>query len=135
MRWRSLGEEQNKANLYTLELITPPPPRRAQAKSDLGADEQVGDAGGVLLQLRHPLLPHVLEAGGVDHGEAYEEDVGHGVGQRPEAVIVLLQGEKTGGVRKASAPRATGASATLRRLCLAQVIWTKATFPGFKSGT
>lgn len=61
----------------------------------LGADEQVRHAGRVLLQLRHPLLSHVLETGGVDHGEADEEDVGHGVGQRPEAVVVLLRTQET----------------------------------------
>lgn len=77
--------------------------------TDLGADEQVGDAGGVLLQLWHPFLPYVLETGGIDHGEAYEEDVGHRVGQRPEAVVVLLQGDKPGRVREAGDNRRTRA--------------------------
>lgn len=64
-------------------------------QAHLGAYEQVGHAGCVLLQLRHPLLSDVLEAGGVDHGEADEEDVGHRVGQRPEAVVVLLRKQET----------------------------------------
>lgn len=64
-------------------------------QAHLGADEQVWHAGCVLLQLRHPLLSYVLETGGVDHGEADEENVGHGVGQRPEAVVVLLSKHET----------------------------------------
>lgn len=64
-------------------------------QAHLGADEQVGHAGGVLLQLWDPLLSDVLETGGVDHGEADEEDVSHGVGQRPEAVVVLLRKQVT----------------------------------------
>lgn len=65
------------------------------SRTHLCPDEQVGDGGGVLLQLRNPFLSHVLETGRVDHGEADEEDVGHRVGQRPETVIVLLGQEKT----------------------------------------
>lgn len=63
-------------------------------RTHLSADEQVWDGGGVLLQLRNPLLAHVLETGRVDHGEADEEDIGHRVGQRPQPVIVLLERDK-----------------------------------------
>lgn len=64
-------------------------------RTHLGADEQVGDTGRVLLQLRHPFFAHVLETGWVHHREADEEDVGHRVGQRPEAVVVLLEDDAT----------------------------------------
>lgn len=63
--------------------------------TDLGADEQVGDTGCVLLQLGHPFLSHILETGRINHREADEEDVGHRVGQRPQAVVVLLQENRT----------------------------------------
>lgn len=64
---------------------------KEHGSANLGADEQVGDAGCILLQLWHPFLAHILETGGVNHREADEEDVGHGVGQRPEAVVILLK--------------------------------------------
>lgn len=67
------------------------------SRTHLGADEQVGHTGSVLLQLGHPLLTHILETGRIYHREADEEDIGHGVGQRPEAVVVLLEGEETHG--------------------------------------
>lgn len=60
------------------------------SRTNLRADEQVRDTGSVLLQLGHPFFTHILEAGGVDHREADEEDIGHRVGQRPQAVVVLL---------------------------------------------
>lgn len=60
-------------------------------RTNLGANEQVGDTGRILLQLGHPFFTHILETGGVDHREADEEDVGHRVGQRPQAVVVLLR--------------------------------------------
>lgn len=60
----------------------------------LGANEQVGDAGRILLQLGDPFFTHVLETGRVDHREADEEDISHGVGQRPEAVVVLLEEDR-----------------------------------------
>lgn len=63
--------------------------------TDLSANEQVGDAGCVLLQLGDPLLPHILETGRVYHREADEEDIGHRVGQRPQPVVVLLQTDGT----------------------------------------
>lgn len=64
-------------------------------RTHLGADEQVGDTRSVLLQLRHPFFAHVLETGWVHHREADEKDVGHRVGQRPEAVVVLLEDDAT----------------------------------------
>lgn len=64
--------------------------------TDLGANEQVRDTGCILLQLRHPFLTHILETGRVYHREADEEDIGHRVGQRPQAVVVLLEEDGTG---------------------------------------
>lgn len=61
----------------------------------LGANEQVRDTGCILLQLRLPFLTHVLEAGRIYHREADEEDIGHRVGQRPQAVVVLLKEDGT----------------------------------------
>lgn len=69
---------------YKLDVKTDP-------GTDLGANEQVGDTGCILLQLRHPFLSHILETGRVDHREADEEDIGHWVGQWSQAVIVLLE--------------------------------------------
>lgn len=68
---------------------------KERGSTNLGADEQVGDAGCILLQLWHPFLAHVLETGRVNHREADEEDIGHWVGQRPEAVVILLKGDVT----------------------------------------
>lgn len=68
---------------------------KEHGSTNLGADEQVGDAGCILLQLWHPFLAHVLETGRVNHGEADEEDIGHWVGQRPEAVVILLKDDVT----------------------------------------
>lgn len=60
-------------------------------QAHLSAYEEVWDTGGILLQLGDPLFPHILETGRVDYGVADQEDVGHGVRQRPQAVIVLLE--------------------------------------------
>ena len=65
--------------------------------ADLCANEQVWHGGSVLLQLGDPLLPDVLEAGGVDDWETDEEDVGHWVGQRSQPVVVLLHTGSTAG--------------------------------------
>lgn len=68
---------------------------KEHGSTNLGADEQVGDAGCILLQLWHPFLAHILETGRVNHREADEEDIGHWVGQRPEAVVILLKDDVT----------------------------------------
>lgn len=66
----------------------------------LSADEQVRDVGCVLLQLRDPLLSHVLEAGRIHHREANEEDICHRVRQGSQAIIVLLSEQRTLGKNK-----------------------------------
>lgn len=59
----------------------------------LGANEQVGDIGRILLQLRDPLLPYILETGRIYHRKANQKDIRHGVRQGTEAIIVLLCGK------------------------------------------
>lgn len=61
----------------------------------LSANKQVGDVGRILLQLRDPLLPHVLKTGWIHHREANQKDISHGVRQGTEAIIVLLWGKNT----------------------------------------
>ena len=46
----------------------------------------------MVFDLRAPFRRDVLEAGGRDDGEADEEDVRLRVGERAEAVVVLLAG-------------------------------------------
>jgi hypothetical protein len=46
---------------------------------DLGADNEAGDTGAVVVDLGEPLLADVLEGGGRCDAEADEEDVGLGV--------------------------------------------------------
>ena len=56
----------------------------------LGAHQEEGRLGAVALDLRHPLLLGVLVGGWRDHAEADQEDVGLGVRQGPQSVVVLL---------------------------------------------
>ncbi len=58
----------------------------------LGAHQQHGRIRAVVLQLSRPLVPDVLEGGGVGHLEAQDEDVSVGVGERPQPVVALLAG-------------------------------------------
>lgn len=46
----------------------------------------------MVVYLRKPLFSHVFEGGGRCDGEADEEDVGLGVGEGSEAVVVFLAG-------------------------------------------
>lgn len=86
---------QNEQSLINCKSLRMPAAWWEHRSTHLGADEQVGDTGRVLLQLRHPFFAHVLETGWVHHREADEEDVGHRVGQRPKAVVVLLEDDAT----------------------------------------
>ncbi len=56
----------------------------------LGADEDDRHVRGVVLNFRHPLAEHVLVRRRRDDGEADEEDLGAGVRQRAQTIIVLL---------------------------------------------
>jgi len=54
------------------------------------ADQYDGNLPTEVVQLRHPLVRDVLEAVWVVDGEAEKKDVGVGVGERPQTVVVLL---------------------------------------------
>ena len=56
----------------------------------LRADQHDRNLPAEVVQLRHPLVCDVLEAVWVVDGEAQKEDVGVGVGERPQTVVVLL---------------------------------------------
>ena len=59
-------------------------------KIDLGADEDDGGVGAVVGHLGVPLGTDVLKGRRVHNREADEEDVGLGVGERAETIVVLL---------------------------------------------
>jgi hypothetical protein len=63
---------------------------RVVAQVYLGADDQTGDARAVVPDLREPLLLYVLERGRGRYAEAHEEDIGLRVGERAQAVVILL---------------------------------------------
>ncbi len=73
------------------------PHLRVFAQIDLGADDEAGHPGAVVVDFGEPFLAHVLEGGGGGDAEADEEDVGLGVGEGAETVVVFL----TGGVEEA----------------------------------
>lgn len=62
------------------------------AQIKLGADENDRSVGTVMRDLGVPLGAHVLERRRRDDREADEEDVGLGVGERTQAIVVLLTG-------------------------------------------
>ena len=62
------------------------------AHVQLRPDEDEGDGGDVVLQLLLPLVADVLEGDRVCQAEADEDDVGVGVAQRAQAVIIGLSG-------------------------------------------
>ncbi|KFY37366.1 hypothetical protein V494_04780, partial [Pseudogymnoascus sp. VKM F-4513 (FW-928)] len=62
------------------------------AEIGLGADDEAGDAGAVVVHFGEPLFAHVFEGGGGGDGEADEEDVGLGVGEGAETVVIFLSG-------------------------------------------
>lgn len=57
---------------------------------ELGADEDNGDVGRVVVNLGVPLGLDVVKRRRADDGEADEEDVGLGVRQRPQPVVIFL---------------------------------------------
>ena len=56
----------------------------------LAGDEDDGNVRAEVVDFGHPALADVLEGVAVVDGVAHEEDVGVGVGQGTEAVVVLL---------------------------------------------
>lgn len=70
---------------------------RVIAQIGLGADDEAGNTGAVVMNFGEPLLANVLERGRRRHGEADEENVGLGVGQRAQTIVIFL----TGGIEEA----------------------------------
>ncbi len=56
----------------------------------LGAHQQDGHVGAVVRHLWVPLVPDIGMGGGAANGEADDENVGLGIGQSAQAVILLL---------------------------------------------
>ena len=61
----------------------------------------------MMVDFGEPFLADVLERGGGGHAEAHEENVGLGVGERTEAIVIFLTGgiEETEGVGFVANPR------------------------------
>lgn len=57
---------------------------------DLGSDNEAGHAGAVVVHLGEPLLLDVFKRRGRGDGETDEENVGLGVTQRSQSVVILL---------------------------------------------
>ena len=56
----------------------------------LAADQNHGDLGAEMFDLRDPALRDVLQAVRAADGETEQQHVGVGVGERPQSVVVLL---------------------------------------------
>lgn len=78
------------------------------AQIGLGADDQAGDTGAVVVDFGEPFLANVLKRRGGSNGEADEEDIGLGIGQRTKTIVVLLTGgiEQAQGIGFITDPRA-----------------------------
>lgn len=79
----------NGRHLLLAELVTH---ALVVAQIGLGADDEAGNTGAVVVDLGEPFLAHVLEGGGRGDGEADQEDVSLGVGKRTETIVILLPG-------------------------------------------
>jgi hypothetical protein len=79
----------NRLHLLASELL---PNTGVIAQIGLGADDQAGNTGAVVVDLREPLFPDVLKGGRGGDGEADQEDISLGVGQRAQAIVILLTG-------------------------------------------
>ena len=62
------------------------------AQIGLGTNDQARNTWAVVVDLREPLLAHVLEGGWGGDGEADEEDVGLWVGEWAQTIVILLSG-------------------------------------------
>lgn len=62
------------------------------AQIDLCAYQDYGRVRTVVLDLRKPLGRDILEGGRAGHAKAYEEDVGLGIGEGSQPVVVFLAG-------------------------------------------
>lgn len=70
---------------------------RIISQIDLCTDYEAGDTGTVVMDLWEPLLADVLERGRGGHAEADEENIGLGVGEGSESIVIFL----TGGIKQA----------------------------------
>lgn len=73
------------------------PHTRVIAQIGLGTDDQAGNTGAVVVDFREPLLANVFKGRRGGDGKADQEDIGLGVGERTETVVILL----TGGIEEA----------------------------------
>lgn len=82
----------------------------------LGPDDQARNTGAVVVDFREPFFPHVLKRGRRGHREADEENVGLRVGQRTQAIVILLSGgiEKTQSIGLVADPIASLGLAAIR---------------------
>ena len=60
------------------------------AQIGLGADDQAGNTGAMVVHLGEPFFANVFEGCGGSHGEADQEDIGLGVRQRTKSIVILL---------------------------------------------
>ena len=67
--------------LYSLDVVS---------EVDFGAAEDDRYVGTVVPDLRHPFVAHIRERARADHAEANEKHVGLRVGERSQAIVVLL---------------------------------------------
>ena len=58
----------------------------------LRPNQNEGSAAGVVLDLRKPLGPYIVEGGAGGDGEAHQKHVCLGVRQRSQSIIILLTG-------------------------------------------
>lgn len=60
----------------------------------LGTNQDQGNTGAELMDLRKPLVGEAVERAGANHAVAEEEDIGVLVAERTEALQLILQREK-----------------------------------------
>ena len=78
------------------------------AKIGLGAHDQAGDTGAVVVHLGEPLLANVLEGGRGGDRKANKEDIRLRVRKGTETIVILLTGsiKQSQGVRLVANPNA-----------------------------
>ena len=73
----------------------------------MGAYNKTGNARAVVVDFREPFLPNVFKGRRGSHGEADQKDIGLGVRQWAQSIIILLTGsiEQSQGIRFISDPK------------------------------
>ena len=74
---------------------------RVIAKIDLGTDDKAGHSGAMVVDFGEPFLADVLEGGGGGNAKTDKEDIGLGIRERTEAVVIFL----TCGIKEAKGIR------------------------------